>query len=412
MLLVGGGVWAYVIGSICGIISTLNPAKVEFRQTMDQLNYFVGDQGVPDDLAIRLRGFFRNSQHLIRSWRNDSLLSKLSKSLWGETSHFVAKRSLSQVAYLCDPDLEPDFLLAVAVKFSMMVYSRLEPIPVRNLTVVRRGVCAKNGRVMLAGAALGTDVVMTNLRLRDLQDAVALTFVQVQVLRAEDMGYILESFPVAAKVCRVFAFKQALRRAVVRAAEAISKHPKFIDGEPAPPLDLSLNQAIDRYVHEAPVPDGLANPQMMISVLHEQQAQRANRDSDSGFDSGGKRINPTLTGATAEAQVSESRLVALEAKLGVKVDQRADALAEQLATLAEQVRRTDQRLEQLLLFATAQQWPKRRKSTLKLFPLKPDDSPSRSARGEPWAQHLAEAAAADYVAMMQQHDFEYRQVEC
>jgi hypothetical protein len=33
MLLIGSCVWAYVIGSICGIISTLNPQLVEYQVT-------------------------------------------------------------------------------------------------------------------------------------------------------------------------------------------------------------------------------------------------------------------------------------------------------------------------------------------------------------------------------------------
>ena len=43
----GGGstfppqVWAWVIGSLCGILATLNPHATAFRNTMDELNYFM-----------------------------------------------------------------------------------------------------------------------------------------------------------------------------------------------------------------------------------------------------------------------------------------------------------------------------------------------------------------------------------
>ena len=40
MTLVGSCIWAYIISAGCGIISTLDPQGVEFRQTMDELNYF------------------------------------------------------------------------------------------------------------------------------------------------------------------------------------------------------------------------------------------------------------------------------------------------------------------------------------------------------------------------------------
>ena len=44
MMLVGSSVWAYVIGSTCGILATLNPALIEYRQTMDELNEVTRDR--------------------------------------------------------------------------------------------------------------------------------------------------------------------------------------------------------------------------------------------------------------------------------------------------------------------------------------------------------------------------------
>lgn len=37
MMLCGSCVWAYVIGSCCGILATLNPALLEYRQQLDEL---------------------------------------------------------------------------------------------------------------------------------------------------------------------------------------------------------------------------------------------------------------------------------------------------------------------------------------------------------------------------------------
>ena len=41
MLVVGSVVWAYVIGSICGIIATMDPATTQYQTTMDELNYMM-----------------------------------------------------------------------------------------------------------------------------------------------------------------------------------------------------------------------------------------------------------------------------------------------------------------------------------------------------------------------------------
>jgi hypothetical protein len=195
MLLIGSALWAYIIGSACGIISTLSPVGVEYRQTMDQLNSFVDEQGIPLELASRLRAFFRNSRHLILTRQYDSLLRRMSTSLWGETSYILAKRSFAQVPYLSDTRVEPEYLLAVAVKFKRMVFSRLEPVSGASLTVLQRGVLAKSGSIKIVGSALGIDMILSNPKIRDIEDAVAMTFAQVQVLHAADLFDVLACFP-------------------------------------------------------------------------------------------------------------------------------------------------------------------------------------------------------------------------
>ena len=41
MMLFGSMVWAWVIGSLCGILATLNPHATDFQNTMDELNHFM-----------------------------------------------------------------------------------------------------------------------------------------------------------------------------------------------------------------------------------------------------------------------------------------------------------------------------------------------------------------------------------
>ena len=55
-----------------------------------------------------------------------------------------------------------------------------------------------------------------------------------------------------------------------------------------------------------------------------------------------------------QVQMSKVQVDDLEARLDAKISSRTDALSAQLSTLAEQVGRTETRLEQLLLAVTAQ----------------------------------------------------------
>ena len=100
MLLIGSSVWAYVIGSACGVIATLDPALIEYRQTMDELNYFVRDQSMPAELTVKLRGYFRNTMHVIRSRRYEQLLQKMSSRLRGDAAYRMSGRIFAQVRAL------------------------------------------------------------------------------------------------------------------------------------------------------------------------------------------------------------------------------------------------------------------------------------------------------------------------
>ena len=180
MLLIGSSVWAYVIGplgppslaheprsvraivgaavvprrlcalrvractgSACGIISTLDLARIEYRQTLDELNYFVRDQQMPSDLKVKLRSYFRNTLHLMRARRYEQLLQKMSTRLRGDTAFRMSTRLFGQVPYLVHPDLEAEFMCNLAIKYAISVYSRLERIHCNNLFVIERGVVAK-----------------------------------------------------------------------------------------------------------------------------------------------------------------------------------------------------------------------------------------------------------------------------
>jgi hypothetical protein len=130
MMLCGSCVWAYVIGSGCGILATLNPALLEYRQQLDELNVFLREHEMPQDIRVRLRGYFRNTLPIIRLKRYDALLSKMSTRLRGDTSLVVAKHTFKSVGYLSHPDLEPEFLAHVTTRMKVAIYSRLESVNV------------------------------------------------------------------------------------------------------------------------------------------------------------------------------------------------------------------------------------------------------------------------------------------
>ena len=220
MMFFGSSVWAYIIGAGCGIIATLDPQGVEFRQTMDELNYFAQDKKLPQQLTLKLRTFFQNTKHVIFARQYDDLLLKMSPLLRGEAALRVARQSIGKLPYFSPHEVESAFLATAALKMKVAIYSLREYVPIQHLTIIERGIAAKEGRLKIKGGAIGMDMILTLPHLRDWAPVIALTVVcQVMTLSKEDLKEILPESPKAARKVRSAAYKLAFQRLVVRVAE-------------------------------------------------------------------------------------------------------------------------------------------------------------------------------------------------
>ena len=220
-MLVGSSIWAFVIGSGCGIIATLNPERIEYRQTMDQVNYFARKRKLPAQLTIRLRSFFHSTQSTFHSKRFDGLLDMMSGSLRADVCSHVAHATLSKVSYFRKGNVEPDFLASVALALKPRVYCPRDLVSTDELVIVERGVCVRTGKVLVAGMCLGEDMIVARATFRDSAPAISLSFLHVAALARHALDEILESFPRARLTVRKAAVRIATRRAFVMAAQLI-----------------------------------------------------------------------------------------------------------------------------------------------------------------------------------------------
>ena len=81
MMFLGSMVWAWVIGSLCGVVATLNPHATAFRNTMDELNHFMRIHSFPRAHKARLREFFRHTKEFSRQHSYDTLFEQMSRQL-------------------------------------------------------------------------------------------------------------------------------------------------------------------------------------------------------------------------------------------------------------------------------------------------------------------------------------------
>ena len=202
---------------------------------------------------------------------------------------------LRNVPFLVHPDLEPEFMCNLAIKFSTHVFSRLERLMCLNIFIVERGVVAKHGRLGLAGSCFGRDIILSNENLRDLGDAIALTFVQSISLTQQDIFSLLPEFPGAQYVIRRAALRMAIVNGMVRAAQIVKRARRDFTHS-AQFEQMSVVDVFDLALREAAVVQG------------EQQKQRNSVD--------GERKSITLKELSLMAKTTESFKKSVEDRQG------------------------------------------------------------------------------------------------
>ena len=167
-------------------------------------------------MTVQLREFVTQTAAFHRQKQYEELIDKFSAQLKAQAALHWAHESLVRVPYFKKGTVEDEFLASAALALRPRVVCRTETIAVDSLTVIERGIAAREGRIFTKGSCLGTDMVLNTVTFRDLKPAVALTFVvQVACLDKKALELLLVSYPRARREVRSAAFKLAFTRAVL-----------------------------------------------------------------------------------------------------------------------------------------------------------------------------------------------------
>ena len=156
----GGAIYAYLLGSVCAIISHLDESSNTFYRQMDALNSFMKEKNLRDDLRVRLRDFFRfrrNSRGIVE-WSNvmhlmsDALRLEVAEAVFGK---WVRAMPLFEDA----PKRLPDLLSAHLSSLVLSPQEDLMANPIRRecVFVIERGLIAHRGWIQPIGAMLGIE---------------------------------------------------------------------------------------------------------------------------------------------------------------------------------------------------------------------------------------------------------------
>jgi potassium voltage-gated channel Eag-related subfamily H protein 7 len=221
-MLIGAITWAYIIGSTCGIVATLDVETMQFRQTMDQLNAFMADELIPQALRRELRGYFHQARTLQAASAQKSLLDHMSPMLKGRVADHTVGGIVRKVPYF--HGAEAEFLVEIAQHVENMVFAPNEVLDEGDLLYhLVRGIVALGGRVLSHGAVWGEDMILGCTEYQDTAAAMSLTYVEVVTLSKLDLEEVVEWFPKTAALLRKSLVKMTVQRGLIIEARKIKR---------------------------------------------------------------------------------------------------------------------------------------------------------------------------------------------
>lgn len=184
-MMISASSWAYVIGTAAGIASTLDPKRVLFETTMDQLNFFMRERELPREMRLTLRDYFENARQVHEGGAEAGLISKMSPLLQGSVAVRANRVWLDQIWFLREmysTREEREFLAELAIRLRVGAYVANERLPIGQMYILRKGMAVKMWRFLGINAVWGEDMLLDNPSLIDHAQAVAITFVEVSTL--------------------------------------------------------------------------------------------------------------------------------------------------------------------------------------------------------------------------------------
>ncbi|KAJ1450799.1 hypothetical protein M885DRAFT_531338 [Pelagophyceae sp. CCMP2097] len=176
-LLVGSFLWAYIIGSACSILTSVNFEEVEFEQLMLNLNNFLSRKNMPIELRVELRQFFNKRRLLHQPYSEEALVALMSPALKGRA---VRLRSawLYSVPYLSTAGV--GLVTKIEGALRGQVYPPLEVIEWQDaLTGLANGLVARSGVIHRRGSHWGADMILDNAMLKNREPIHTVTFCEL-----------------------------------------------------------------------------------------------------------------------------------------------------------------------------------------------------------------------------------------
>ena len=107
-MLIGAGMYAYIVGTMCSLIQGLDAYTLEFQRKMDDMNEFMHNKVIPQPLRLRIRRFMLYTRDA-KAYDYATILKNVSPAIKNEILMFRFKSILENIpqfygapsAFLC-----------------------------------------------------------------------------------------------------------------------------------------------------------------------------------------------------------------------------------------------------------------------------------------------------------------------
>eukprot|EP00929_Paragymnodinium_shiwhaense_P092149 TRINITY_DN52022_c0_g2_i1.p1 TRINITY_DN52022_c0_g2~~TRINITY_DN52022_c0_g2_i1.p1 ORF type:complete len:843 (-),score=160.40 TRINITY_DN52022_c0_g2_i1:373-2901(-) len=226
IVFISGVSWAYILGSICGIVGSMGLEHQEFRKSMDELNALMREHRLSQSLRRRVRTFFLATRQAQSNEQKALLYKKMSPALRGEVLMAVNGHWLRRVPFLKDvlsvedSTMASTFVLNVVISLKTALYSQAEVFGRPNvLYILKRGLVSQLTKLLGSGAVWGEDFILTDPKLMFTLRCYAITYAEALTLERDDFMQVMtrcaKIYPILQKKVRQFWVRLAMQRGVL-----------------------------------------------------------------------------------------------------------------------------------------------------------------------------------------------------
>ena len=222
VMLLGASLYAFLVGSIASLLSSLNVERNRHRDRVQNLSYYLQQRGVPADLNNRVRGYYEYLWSKRRGLAESELLEDLPRGLQIEIKEKLAGQIIKQVPLFefCSDVLKMELLSALTLESygpgSVVAREGQQPGDIFFIVDGVLNVRSHEADNCMAELGAGEYFGYLSLVLNERRTAsvIAITYCDVMRLSQADYNSIMQAYP---------EFREALSKAAAHKTEKMAE---------------------------------------------------------------------------------------------------------------------------------------------------------------------------------------------